>query len=163
LEPGRQGVLSRPEHEMVQESIQEGIRHILGESGLAMVLSIRPLSQLSADPSGFHEFLKGIFRDDGAAIIEIEIARRLLEKVGKGHVSEGRSFLSRLGSVFSRTRSTGGSSAREQDALRQFLALESVRKSRSAEDRVGGYSRANRGRSFELIASRFAFASKSVT
>jgi hypothetical protein len=161
LEPGRQNSTSHTEHQaIVEQSIQEGIRHILGESGLQMVLSFRPISHLSKDPAGFHEFLKGIFRDDGAAIIETEIARRLLEKVGSGRGREGRSFLSWLGATLSRAKSSGGVSSREKDALGQFLALESVRKSSSAETKLGARRWANGARSFELTASRFAFAFK---
>jgi hypothetical protein len=145
---------------MIEQSIQEGIRHVLGESGLEMVLSFRPLSHLSTDPAGFHEFLKGIFRDDGAAIIEIEIARRLMEKVGDARGREGRSFLSWLGAAFSRAKSSGGVASREKDALGQFLAFESVRQSRSAEAKLGARRFTNSGRSFELTASRFAFAFK---
>jgi hypothetical protein len=144
---------------MIEQSIQEGIRHVLGESGLEMVLSLHPLSVLSADPAGFHEFLKGIFKDDGAAIIEIEIASRLLEKVGNGRAREGSSILSRLEAAFSR-KSSGGVPAREKDALRQFLALESVRESRRAEAKLGAHRWTNKGRSFQLVGSLFAFANK---
>jgi len=108
---------------MIEQSIQEGIRHVLGESGLEMLLSLRPLSHLSTDPAGFHEFLKGIFMHDGATIIETEIASRLLEKVGNGRGMEGRSFLSWLGATFSRAKSSGGVSAREKDALGQLNPL----------------------------------------
>jgi hypothetical protein len=127
-----------------------------------MVLSLHPLSVLSADPAGFHEFLKGIFKDDGAAIIEIEIASRLLEKVGNGRASEGSSLLSRLGAAFSR-KSSAGVRARENDALRQFLALESVRKSRRAEAKVGAHRWTNKGRSFQLTGSPLVFANKKWT
>jgi len=127
-----------------------------------MVLSLHPLSVLSADPAGFHEFLKGIFKDDGAAIIEIEIASRLLEKVGNGRAREGSSLLSRLGAAFSR-KSSAGVPARENDALRQFLALESVRKSRRAEAKVGAHRWTNKGRSFQLMDSPLAFANKKWT
>jgi hypothetical protein len=143
---------------MIEQSIQEGIRHVLGENGLEMLLSLRPLSRLSTDPAGFHEFLKGIFMHDGATIIETEIANRLLEKVGNGRGKEGRSFLSWLGATFSRAKSSGGVSAREKDALGQFLALESVRTSRSAEEKHGRRRWTSAGRAFELTASRFAFA-----
>jgi hypothetical protein len=153
--------MSSPEHQAIlEQSIQEGIRHVLGESGLEMVLSLHPLSHLSADPVAFHGFLKGIFMDDGAAIIEIEIASRLLDKVGNSRGREGRSFLSWLGATFSRARSPGAGSARENDALRQFLALESVRKSRSSEDKLGAHCWTNRGRSLELTVSRFPFPLK---
>jgi len=145
---------------MIEQSIQEGIRHVLGESGLEMVLNLHPLSVLSADPAGFHEFLKGIFKDDGAAIIEIEIANRLLEKVGNGRAREGSSFLSRLGAAFSRAKSSGGVPAREKDALRQFLALESVRNCRRAEAKLGASRWTNKGRSFQLMGSPLAFANK---
>jgi len=125
-----------------------------------MVLSLHPLNELSADPAGFHEFLKGIFKEDGAAIIEIEIASRLLEKVGHGRAVEGRSFLSRLGTAFSRAKSSGGVAAREKDALRQFMAFQSVRKGRSGGEVLGFHRRTNNSGSFQLKGSLFAFANK---
>jgi hypothetical protein len=145
---------------MVEQSIQEGIRHVLGESGLAMVLSLHPLSRVSSDPLRFHELLIGIFREDGAAIIEMEIATRLLEKFGSDGGEQGRSFLSRLAATFSRAKSSGGASTREGDAFRQFLALESVRKSRSAEDGPGARRWTNRSRSFELVSPGSVLAFK---
>jgi len=152
----RRDVASPLEHEAIlEQSIEEGIRHILGESGLEMVLSLHPLTELSTDAVGFHEFLRGIFMDDGAAIIEREIASLLLGKLGDARRSEGGAFLSWLGSAFSRAKSPRGTSARERDALRQFLALESLRGDR--EEKLGVHRWANRARSFDLSASRFAF------
>ena len=50
------------EHDAIlEQSIEEVLRHILGECGLEMVLNLHPLAELSADPAGFHVFLKGIF------------------------------------------------------------------------------------------------------
>jgi len=153
LGPGTQDATPRIEHDAIlEQSIEEGIRHILGESGLEMVLSLHPLAELSADPAGFHAFLKGIFMDDGAAIIEGEIGNRLLGKVGNRRVRDGRSFLSWLEATFSRAKSQGSASAREKDALRQFLALESLREGRREKD--GMHRWANRARSFDLTASR---------
>ena len=151
--PGTQGATPRIENDAIlEQSIEEGIRHILGESGLEMVLSLHPLAELSADPAGFHAFLKGIFMDDGAAIIEREIGSRLLGKVGNPRTRDGRSFLSRLEATFSRAKSQGSASAREKDALRQFLALESLREGRGEKHGIRRW--ANRARAFDLSASR---------
>src|ERR1700688_3678668 len=83
LEPEPRDGVKRPEFEaIVEQSIDEGLRNVLGESGVKMFLSNHPLDRLSADPVTLHDALKEIFMENGAAVIEREIARRLLDKVG---------------------------------------------------------------------------------
>lgn len=154
MNPGPGELPKQPEFEAIlEQSIEEGLRHILGQSGLEMVLNLYPLKRISADPVVLHEALKDIFMGSGAAIIEREVARRLLENVGNAK-AEGRRRHSWLAAASNR-RSSGGVSKREKQVLRQFLALESLAR---------GGSRLKLGATpVELTAENFAYAFKKGT
>jgi len=112
-----------------------------------MVLGNRPVEQLAGDPSQLHAVLKAIFMESGAVIIETEIARRLLDKIGKDENRARRSPRTWLGATLSRGKPTRRISEREQLVLRQFLALASL---------PGGGPPS----SMELTAAGFAYAFK---
>ncbi len=137
---------------ILEKSIEEGLRNILGQSGLQLVLSLYPLKRISTDPAMFHEILSEVFQESGAALIEREVAGRLLQNVGNGMDVRGASRRSWLAAA-SGGREFGRASKREKEVLRQFLALESLadghaRKARPEEARI------------DLTAARFAFAFK---
>lgn len=98
----------------------------MGESGLKMLLTYHPLHLLSTDPVAFHGVLKGIFMENGAAIIEREIARRLLDNMESGRQEAGRLRRLWLGKFASQWDARGKASSREKKVLSQFLALAAV-------------------------------------
>src|SRR5271156_5036267 len=96
LEPRRKRPRQPETEAVLEKSIQEGLLHILGESGTQMVLTKCPLDQISADPEVFHGVLESIFMEQGALVIEREVAHRLLEALGSKTKVEGRSLRSWL-------------------------------------------------------------------
>lgn len=125
-----------------------------------MVLSQHPLTELSADPLRFHEALKGIFLENGAAVIEREIARRLLDKVGSSQDGARRSRHSWLRAARSSAKGKGAATAKERKVLRQFLALALLPKGHpmgAGPDATRGAIRAS---SIELTSLKFASAFK---
>ncbi len=152
MDPGS----GRPEYEAILErSIADGLRNVLGDSGLQMVLTQYPLERISADPIVFHEAMKDIFMESGAAIIEREVARRLLDSVGNGGKLGGRSHLSWLAAA-SKGDVRGRVSKREKEVLRRFLALESLSTGRGPKGR-------GEAPTIDLTAATFAFAFKKGT
>jgi hypothetical protein len=118
-----------------------------------MVLNLYPLKRISTDPAMFHKILKDIFMESGAAIIEREVAARLLENVGNDIGTEegsGRPWRATAGST---GKASGPVSKKDRQLLRQFLALESLPKSHI----MRGMSEAT---PIELTAATFAFAFK---
>lgn len=154
MEPERHALREQPEFDAIlKRSVEEGLRHILGESGLQLVLSRYPLKRIADDPLVLHEALKDIFMASGAEIIEREVARRLLENVENGREEERRHRHSWLAVVASNWKSSGVASKRERDVLRQFLALESLAK--------GGHSKPSlEATPIEITVANFARAFK---
>jgi len=153
LEPDRQERPRQPEFDAILEkSIEEGLRNILGQSGFQLVLSLYPLRRISADPAMFHEILSGVFQETGAALIEREVAGRLLQNVGNGMDVGGASRLSWL-TAASRRKESDRVSKREKEVLRQFLAPESLTEGRARKARPEVTQ-------IDLTAARFAFAFK---
>src|SRR5882762_10487295 len=70
--------------QILRKCIEEGLRQGLGESGLAVISSLRPIDSSAEDPRRLHELLVGIFKEEGALIIEAKIAHVLLDKLGSG-------------------------------------------------------------------------------
>jgi len=154
LGPERDEPQGQPEFDAVlQRSVEDGLRHVLGESGLQLVLSLYPIERIATDPVALHEALKDIFMASGAAIIEREVARRLLEIVGNQANSEGRHRRSWLAAATSHEKSSGRVSKREKELLRQFLSLESLAR--------GGHVKGKLEETpIEMTAANFAFAFK---
>ena len=152
--PEREERPGQPEFDAVlRRSVEDGLRHVLGESGLQLVLSLYPIERISADPVALHEALKDIFMASGAAIIEREVARRLLEAVGNQANSDGGHRRSWLAAATSHEKSAGRVSRKEKEVLRQFLALESLAR--------GGHMRGKPDEiPIEMTAANFAFAFK---
>ena len=79
-EPGERS--GQPEFDAVLEKgIEDGLRHVLGESGLQLVLSLSPLKHISTDPMLFHKILRDVFMESGAVVIEREVAKALLANI----------------------------------------------------------------------------------
>lgn len=141
---------------MLEKSIEDGLRQILGQSGLEMVRNLYPLRRISADPIALHEALKDIFMASGAAIIEKEIARRFLEAAGNEMKVEERSRFLWLAAGASKGRSPGRVSKMEKEVLQQFLALESLAR--------GGHTYATpEPTPIEMTVTNFAYAFKKGT
>jgi len=154
LEPERRERPKQPEFEAILEkSIEEGLRNILGQSGLQLVLSLRPLKRISSDPALFHEVLRDVFQERGAALIEREVAGRLLKNIGNemnvGRASRG-SWLTPAGSW---EKQSDWVSKKEKEVLRQFLALESLTEDRTRKAR-------SEATQIDLTAANFAYAFK---
>ena len=160
MTPGPEGGQKRPEFEAIlEQSIEGGLREVLGESGFQMVQSHYPLNHLSTDPVTFHKVLKDIFMENGAAIIEREIARKLLDKVGPVGTGGGR--LHRwLATAASSTKGPGRASAREKEVLRQFVALATLPRSHPSRAMLDEGAGASEATSIELTSTRFASAFK---
>jgi len=153
LEPERGERPRQPELDAIlEESIQEGLRNILGQSGLQLVLSLLPQGRISTDPAMFHQILSKVFQESGTAIIEREVAGRLLANVGKAREVEGASRRSWF-TAASRGRESDRASKKEKEVLRQFLALESLAEGRAGKARPEMTQ-------IDLTAARFAFAFK---
>ncbi|HVC26815.1 MAG TPA: hypothetical protein VND40_01515 [Nitrososphaerales archaeon] len=156
MEPGRGERPKRPEFEAIlEQSIENGLRNILGESGFQMVISQYPLNRISTDPAMFHKIMKDIFMESGAAIIEREVARRLLEGVGDERRARGRSHHSWLAAA-SNGKASGRVSKKEKEVLRQFLALESLSEGHPAKAKAEAPP-------MDLTATTFAYAFKKGT
>lgn len=154
MEPRKGERPKQPEFEaFLEQSIEGGLRHVLGQSGLQMVLSQYPLDRISKDPAVFHKVLKDIFMETGAAIIEREVARRLLENVGNELEATGRSGHRWLATASSNGKGAVRVSKKEKEVLRQFLAPESLPEGRPTR---GGLEETP----IELTATRFAHAFK---
>ena len=141
---------------MLEESIVEGLRYVLGESGLQVVLRQRPLQVLASDPTEFHEALTSIFKEAGAAIIEKEIARRLLDKAGTKEDQLHRSWLS---TVIIRAGAARRVSQAEKKALRQYVALADLPRAHGAEVSASRHGM-GMAKSIELTSLAFADAFK---
>ncbi len=124
-----------------------------------MVLSIHPLDELSKDPVAFHEALTWIFMDSGAAIIEREIARKLLDRMGENPIGKN-SHLWSFTIPESHSKSSQRVSEAEKKVLRQFLALASLQKVYPAESEIDANGDTIGASSIELTALRFASAFK---
>ena len=106
--------------QILRKCIEEGLRQGLGESGLAMVSSLRPIDSSAEDPRRLHELLVGIFKEEGASIIEAKIANILLDKLGSGD---------RLEAERSSLHGQGGKS--EYEVVRRFVEIARLPGSRS--------------------------------
>jgi hypothetical protein len=152
----------RPEFEiLLEQSIEDGLREVLGQSGLQMVVRLCPLDRLSTDPAAFHEALKAIFMENGAVIIEREIARRLLDRLGADWAGEGR--LHRwwvANGSSSSAKGPQGASAREKKVLREFVALSALPRGHSTEGAPRHAEGAREAISLELTSIRFGAAFK---
>lgn len=111
---------------LLDQSVEEGLRYVLGESGLQMVLALYPLEDLSKDPGEFHLAMASIFKPRGAAMIEQEIARRLLDLAGDQRMGAGRKGHRWLSSLRTGERRSGTISASDMKTLRRFAALASL-------------------------------------
>jgi len=154
LEPDRRERPNQPEFEgILEKSIQEGLRNILGQSGLQLVLSLYPLKHISTDPAMFHKILRDVFKESGAALIEREVAERLLQNVGNGTEVRGASRRSWLTPAGSGGKESDRVSKKEKEVLRQFLALEPLTQGRTRMVR-------SEVTQIDLTADRFAYAFK---
>ncbi|MDA4115553.1 MAG: hypothetical protein OK442_03225 [Thaumarchaeota archaeon] len=154
LGPERRETPGQPEFGTAFErSIEEGLRHVLGESGLQLVLSLYPLGQISTDPVMLHKILRDVFNENGAAVIEREVATRLLANIGNetapkaGHGGPWRAAPSPKGKASPQV------SKREKDVLLKFLALKSLPRGGSGNSRLELSP-------IDLTAARFAHAFK---
>ncbi len=125
-----------------------------------MVLSHYPLNELSTDPIAFHDFLKGIFMENGSAIIEREIARRLLDGVANGRVGRGGLHLGWLAAATSTPKGPGRALAKEKKILRQFVALATLPRGHQTAANLVPIEGTSRASSIELTSLRFADAFK---
>jgi hypothetical protein len=161
LEPGTQDRVRRPEFDAILEkSIEEGLRDVLGESGVQMFLSRYPLNQLSTDHFRFHEAMKDIFLEKGAALIEQEIARRLLDKVGSARDGGTRSRRSRLVASKSNANAYGRASERERKVFREFVALASLPEGHPMQVELDAIRDSAEAPSIEVTSLKFASAFK---
>ena len=113
-------------HAILDESVEEGLLHVLGASGLQMLRNIYPLSEISTDPKKFDVALTSIFKEGGASLIEREIARRMLEKASEAEESEGNSGHSWVPALS--RKSSKRVSLKERQLLLDFISLASFPK-----------------------------------
>ncbi len=151
---------TRPSHDeleaILREGIQDGLRSVLGQSGLQMVLKECPLELITAEPARFHEFLKGIFMEGGALVIEREIGRRLLQRLGDEFDPARHSRHRWLVAATTRNNGSARVSKEEREVLRRFLSPEPLPKERIGRANVGAAP-------IEVTAASFARAFKKGT
>jgi hypothetical protein len=153
LGPERRETPGQPELGAVLErSIEEGLRHVLGESGLQLVLSLYPLKRISTDPVMFHKILRDIFNENGAVLIEREVAKTLLANIGNEASSEAgpRNLRRAAPSPMSKTPAQV---SQMEETLLKFFALEPL-------ERGGPGNPKPELRQIDLTAARFAHAFK---
>jgi len=100
-------------------------------------LSQHPIETLSSDAAAFHAFLVSIFMENGAAILEREIARRMLDKARKEYRLPRLSWRASITVGGDRSRRV---TLEEMRSLRQFVALASLprdHRSRPTPDLAG--------------------------
>jgi hypothetical protein len=137
----------------IEQSIEGGLRHVCGQSGLELVISLYPLKQISTDPVLFHKVLRDVFKMGGAEIIEREVARRLSQAVGTAMTVDGDSRRSWLAMAPSRRNESGRVSEKGNDVLQQFLEPESLPRGRAARGKPGETP-------IDLTVAQFAHAFK---
>ena len=69
-------------NELFHEAVCSALEDTLGHEALAAFLYHSHLDLVKADTNDLHRSLLAIFREDGARILEMLIARRLYEKIG---------------------------------------------------------------------------------
>ena len=154
MERERRGRPKQPGFDpILEQSIEDGLLDIAGQSGLQLVLSLYPLKQISTDPAMFHKVLRDVFKESGAVIIEREVARRLLERVGNDMTVEGDSRRSWLATASSKGKESGRVSKKEKEALREFLELEPLPKGHARKEKPGATP-------IDLTVAQFAYAFK---
>jgi len=154
LGPERRDAPGQPDFGAVLErSIEEGLRDVLGESGFQLVLSLYPLKQISTDPVMLHKILRDVFNENGAMVIEQEVATRLLANVGSKTPSGAGNGVLRRAAPGSKGRASPQVSKREKDVLLRFLALESLPRGGTGNSRPELSP-------IDLTAARFAHAFK---
>jgi hypothetical protein len=67
--------------QILELSINEGLREVLGKSGVEMISSLGSADVFSADPRKLHDLLVSVFADQGALIIERAIMGALMNKL----------------------------------------------------------------------------------
>ena len=161
MKPGDRDGVERPEFEAVlEQSIEEGLHYVLGESGVKMVLTTHSLAELSENHLRLHEALSDIFMENGATLIEREIAKRLLDKVGSARDGARRSNSSWLTAARSSASAEGRATARERKVLREFMALALLPRDHQASAEPDATHGRIQARSIELTSVRFASAFK---
>ena len=71
---------------LVIESVQSGLKFTLGDAGMEVILKGIELSEIAEDPMKFHTLLARVFQEQGASVIEREIARELFELINERSV-----------------------------------------------------------------------------
>src|SRR5579863_787724 len=69
---------------ILEECIADGLREVTGEAGYGLVSKLHPLDAAAADPRKLHEVLVSVFKEQGAVVIEREIAKQLLDRLAGG-------------------------------------------------------------------------------
>ena len=84
MEPRVQAGDYKAARRILEGSIADGLRQVLGQSGVEMISSLKPIDVFAADPRKLHALLVSIFGEEGTVVIEKEIAKRLLGRIDEG-------------------------------------------------------------------------------
>ncbi len=160
LEPGVRKKSGAPDFQVVlEQSVTEGLRQVVGESGLQMLLSLHPLPSLAADPLRFHQAMTEIFQERGAHIIECEIARILLrntaDQVGKDRPHHRWSGLVALAGAPNHSVTSN-----EKKILKRFVELATLPSDGAHRSELVSHHNRQLEASIELTSQRFAAAFK---
>ncbi len=68
-------------HDVLHDSIREGMRNVLGETGMSAVLFHLKLGQDTWRPNEFNDNLRAMFKD-GAVVLEKIIVKELFQRCG---------------------------------------------------------------------------------
>jgi hypothetical protein len=71
---------------LVIESVRSGLTFTLGDAGMMVLLKRFELNEIAQDPKRFHILLVRVFKEQGASVIEREIARELFELINERSV-----------------------------------------------------------------------------
>ncbi|MDG7005419.1 MAG: hypothetical protein JRM86_00605 [Nitrososphaerota archaeon] len=82
MERGTNPTEQRAARKTLEDAISESLREMLGGDGLELVSKILPMDLAAADPRRLHEVLVSVFKEKGALMVEREIAKRLLARMG---------------------------------------------------------------------------------
>ena len=108
--------------QILERSIEEGLRSVVGQSGVEMILRLGSVEPFAADPRKLHELLVSIFADQGALTIERAIVGTLMDKLGKADKSGVGSMPNQLlnSGLDPRSLNTDGDFEHEMKVFRRF-------------------------------------------
>jgi hypothetical protein len=84
---------SRSFDSIMKQSVMDGLKYSLGESGVMVLSRNFDLEATSTQPEKLHVMLSSLFNDVGGLVLERAVVRQLYESIGERFVEEQGSTL----------------------------------------------------------------------